>query len=254
MPDPVVIITGASSGIGAALAVELARQRHARIGLVARRTQELGDVASQVRDAGGIALTVSADVVDAAAIAEAVRITTEQFGPIDIAVANAGIGTPMPMRRFDAEKTNQVMRVNWEGMVNLFAACVPQMVERGSGHLVGVSSIAGFRGLPGSGPYSASKAAMTTMMEAMRPELKTKGVAVTAVHPGYIKTPLTAKNKFPMPFLMELDDAARRIERGMRRRPRKIEFPLPMVWLLKFARFVPDWMYEGVVGRRSGWA
>ncbi len=247
---PVVVLTGASSGIGAALAVELARVRQARIGLMARRREQLDAVAESVRAAGGEALAVPLDVVNPVATAAAVAQVREAYGPIDVAIANAGIGMPMRMERFDAALCAKTMRVNFEGATNLFAAVLPEMLERRTGHLVGVSSIAAFRGLPDSGPYSASKAALTTMLESMRLELQHKGVAVTAVHPGFIKTPMTDKNEFPMPFIVELEDAARLLERGLARRPRQIEFPWQLVALIKLARWIPDWLYDLALGKR----
>jgi len=234
------------------LAIELARARQARIGLMARRREQLEGVAASVREAGGDALVVPLDVVDPAATEAAVALVREAFGPIDVAIANAGIGSPMPMDRFDADLCAKTMRVNFEGATNLFAAVLPEMLARGSGHIVGVSSIAAFRGLPDSGPYSASKAALTTMLESMRLELRSRGVAVTAVHPGFIRTPMTDKNKFPMPFILELEDAARLLERRLARRPRQIEFPWQLVFMMKLARWIPDWLYDLAMGRRSG--
>lgn len=250
---PVVVLTGASSGIGARLAVELARVRGARLGLMARRAQQLESVAAEVREAGGEAHVVTLDVVDAVATASAVREVRDAFGPVDLAIANAGIGSPMPMHHFDAAVCAKTMRVNFEGATNLFAAVVPEMLERRSGHIVGVSSVAAFRGLPTSGPYSASKAALTTMLESMRLELRPQGVAVTAVHPGFIRTAMTDKNDFSMPFIMEVDDAARLLERKLRKRPREIEFPWQLAWLSRFSRWgLPDWVFDRVMAKPPG--
>jgi short-subunit dehydrogenase len=250
--QPVVVLTGASSGIGAALAVEMARVRGARIGLVARRAEMLEDVARRVRDAGGEALPLPCDVVDAAEVAEAVRKTEGAFGALDLAIANAGIGGMGSLRKTDAAAVAGMMRVNFEGASNLFFAALPGMMERGRGQIVGVSSLAGFRGLPASGPYCASKAALSTLMESMRLELRGRGVTVTAVHPGFVQTAMTEKNRFPMPFLWPLDKAARFVERGIRTRKREINFPWPLWLAAKFGRMVPGWVWDRVMGGRGG--
>lgn len=249
---PVVLLTGASSGIGAALAVQLARVRGARLGLMARRADALEAVAASVREAGGEALVVPVDVTDLPATEAAAAAARETFGPIDLAIASAGIGTPMRMDGFDAALCARTMRVNYEGATNLFAAVLPEMLERGAGHLVGVSSVAAFRGLPASGPYSASKAALTTLLESMRLELKPRGIAVTAIHPGFIRTPMTDTYDFRMPFLVEVEDAAKLLERRLRSMPREIEFPWQLVFLGKLARWSPNWLYDLVLGDRVG--
>lgn len=242
--SPVIVLSGASSGIGAALAVELARTHSARIGLLARRAELLDEVAAAVREAGGDALALSCDVADAEAVAEVVATVESRFGRITHAIANAGIGETMFVHKAKAEPIARVMRVNYEGATNLFAAVMPQMIEAGSGHLIGVSSIASFRGLPGSANYSASKAALSTWLEAARVELKPRGVAVTAVHPGFVRTPMTDKNNFPMPFMVPVDKAAQIITRGITRRQREINFPWQMVTLLRLVRALPGWLYD----------
>jgi short-subunit dehydrogenase len=253
MPTPVVVITGASSGLGAGLAVELARQTGARIGLLARRIERLEEVAEAVREAGGEAVALPCDVVDPEAVQAAVDRVRELFGPVDLAIANAGIGVPLRMARFRVEKVTPTMRINFEGATNLFAAVVPEMWERSSGQVVGVSSIAAFRGLPGSGPYSASKAALSTMLESMRLELRPRGIAVTTIHPGFVTTDLTAKNKFKMPFLMDVDRASKLMVKGILKRRREVNFPWQMIALIKAARWMPDWAYDRLLGGRAAW-
>ncbi len=251
MSAPVVILTGASSGIGAALAVEYARQRSARIALLARREEQLAAVAQSVVDAGGEALVQPCDVTDEAAVSRAVDATRDAFGAIDVAIANAGIGDPTPIHRFEVERIGRIMRVNFDGAVHLFAACLPEMVERGRGQLVGVSSLAAYRGLPKSGGYSASKAALSALMESMRLELTPKGVAVTTVHPGFVKTPMTDLNKFPMPFIVPVETAATLVVRRLQGRPRTINFPWTLATGMSLLRFMPNWLYDGVMGSRT---
>jgi len=243
MAGSVIALTGASSGLGAAVAERFGRDG-ARLGLMARRTAELEAVADRVRDAGGEARVFALDVCDSEAVATAVGELVEAFGPVDLAIANAGIGGPFPLDTFDAAAFARLMRVNVEGAANLFAATVPAMIERKSGHVVGVSSLAAFRGLPGSGPYSASKAALSTMLESMRLDLKPHGVGVTAVHPGFVRTPLTDTNDFPMPFRMEVEDAADLFVRRLARQPRELNFPLPLVAAMRLAQWLPAPLFE----------
>ena len=249
---PVVLLSGASSGIGAALAVELARTRRARIGLVARREPLVAAVAAQVEAAGGQAMVLVCDVTDVAAVIEATARLVARWGPVDVVIANAGVGDPMSVLRWDSEKVSRIMRVNYDGVMNLFGAVLPAMTERRGGQLVAVSSIAGRRALPLSGPYCASKAALSTMLEAMRLELRPIGVGVTAVHPGFVTTEMTARNRFPMPFLWTADRAARVIARGIVVQKREINFPLPMVLATSLLRWIPDWLYDWMMSRRPG--
>ncbi len=247
---PIVVLTGASSGIGAALAVELAHTRKARIALLARRKELLDEVARDVTRAGGEALVLPCDVVDPAAVQAAVASVTEQLGPIDIAIANAGIGSAMGLRDLSFETMRNVMDVNYNGTATLLAAVIPQMVERGSGQVAAVSSIASYRGLRRSGPYCASKAAVSTLLEALRLELAPLGISVTTIHPGFIKTPMTDKNNFPMPFMVPVERAAQVIARGLRKRRREINFPWPMVLAVKLLRLVPGWLFDRLMARR----
>jgi short-subunit dehydrogenase len=242
--NPVILLTGASSGIGAALAIALASNWSARIGLVARREDLLEEVATSVRAAGGEALCLPCDVSDAEGIASAVARCAEELGPITHAIANAGIGEVMFVHKSDAALIAKIMRVNYEGATNLFAAVLPQMIESGGGHLVGVSSIAGFRGLPGSANYSASKAALSAWLESARIELKHRGISVSAVHPGFVSTPMTDKNPFPMPFMVPVEKAAQIIVRGIAKKKRDINFPWPMVTLMRLVRLMPNWVYD----------
>jgi short-subunit dehydrogenase len=133
----------------------------------------------------------------------------------------------------------QILRLNVDGAIYSVGAVLPEMVARKSGHLAVVSSVAGYRGLPMSAAYSASKAAVTTFFESLRVDLRRHGIAVTAIHPGFITTPLTAKNKFPMPFLVETDDAARRIADAIDARKRWLRFPWQISWAITLASLVP---------------
>ena len=246
---PVIVLTGASSGIGAALAVELARSEGARIALLARRAELLEEVAIEVRKAGGEALVLSCDVVDEAAVAQAVEQTRATFGAVDLAIANAGVGLAMGANDLSYSIIKKVMDINYLGAATLLAAVVPTMLAEGRGHIAVVSSIASYRGLRRSGPYCASKAALSTLVEALRLELAPQGVAVTAIHPGFVKTPMTDKNRFPMPFMVPLPKAARIIARGLAARKREINFPWPMVTLVKLLSWLPGWLFDRLMQR-----
>ncbi len=246
----VVIITGASTGIGAALALEYGRRGH-KVGLVARRADLLAEVAEQVRAAGGTAAFAAADVTRRSDLTEAIGQIEASLGPCDLLVANAGSGEPTPAHKSPIDTIERILDLNVKGVLFAIGAVLPGMVERKSGHIAAVSSVAGFRGLPGSGGYSASKAYVTTLLESFRVDLKRRGVAVTSINPGFIATPLTAPNRFKMPFLMGADRAARIIADGLDHRPAELTFPFPMKVLMNLARLVPNWLYDLVIKSAS---
>jgi short-subunit dehydrogenase len=241
------IITGASTGIGHALAHELAKRGY-DLALLARRAELLEGLASELRERGKRAVAIACDVADAAAVREAVqRAQAELGGAFDLAVANAGVSIPSHATKFKLDDAEQMIRVNVLGLMYLYDAVIPSMVEQGSGRFAGVASIAGLRGLPTSGPYSASKAAVQAFLEAARIELKPYGVGVTIVNPGFVATPMTEKNRFRMPFLMQPGPAAVVIADGIERGSRVVEFPLPMSLLMRFVRYLPDALYERIM-------
>jgi short-subunit dehydrogenase len=236
------IITGASSGIGAALAAELS-QRGWSLALLARRADRLEQVRAGLP---GTAVAIECDVTDSASVARATRQGENALGgPFDLAIANAGVGSMGGT--FDLAAAENTIRVNVLGAMYLFAAVIPSMIERRSGRFVGIASLAGLRGLPGAASYSASKAALQAFLEASRVDLAPSGVNVTIVNPGFIATPMTEKNKFKMPFLMKVDKAARIIADGIERGARVVEFPRPMSLLVRFARLLPNAVWDRVV-------
>jgi short-subunit dehydrogenase len=239
------LITGASSGIGSELALELSR-RGWRVALLARRREALEALAARIAAAGGEADVFVADVIDAAAVARAAADLLAVRGSIDLAVANAGIGQSGPIAKADPAQARATLRTNVEGTLNLIAAVLPSMLEGRSGHIVGIASLAGFRGLPGSAIYSASKAALRSLLEAARVELAPKGILVTTINPGFVRTPMTAANRFRMPFLMEADEAARRIADAIEARKKELGFPLPMSLFVRLARLLPNAVWDRV--------
>ena len=225
-------VTGASSGIGAAVARELVR-RGATVAISARRKEQLHDVA------GGDMLVLPADVTDAAAVAAAAARVREELGPIDLAVLSAGYWKQMNPADWDTDLFDQHLRVNLTGMSNAIAAVLPGMLQRHHGVIAGIASVAGYRGLAGAEAYGATKAAQINLLESLRVHLARTGVQVTTVCPGFVRTGLTAGNRFPMPFIIDADQAARSICDALERERTEIIFPAPMALLMKTARLVP---------------
>lgn len=239
------MITGASSGIGRGLAVELARQG-AKIGLVARRADVVAEVVNEIEQVGSAALALPADVQDAESLSAAAEKLRDAFGPVDILIANAGIGPTRDAATIDAKEIAGVINVNVIGASNSAAAVIPQMVERGSGQLVIISSLAAYRGLPKSAAYCASKAAVSAFFESLRLDLAPRGIDVTIIHPGFIKTPLTAGRDNQMPFLMELDDAVKKMARAIEKRRKRYSFPWQLATIVRAGMIMPIWMYDQI--------
>jgi short-subunit dehydrogenase len=239
------MITGASSGIGRGLALELARHG-AKIGLVARRADVVQEVVREVEGVGSRAIALPADVRDAASMSSAAEKLRAEFGPIDILIANAGIGPTRDASEISAEEVAGVINVNVIGASNSAAAVIPDMVARGSGQLVVISSLAAYRGLPKSAAYCASKAAVSAFFESLRLDLEPRGIDVTIIHPGFIKTPLTAGREAQMPFLMELDDAVRKMTRAIEKRRKRYSFPWQLATIVRAGMIMPIWMYDQI--------
>jgi short-subunit dehydrogenase len=238
------IITGASSGIGAALARELS-SRGWSLALLARRGELLDQLKSELKTPS---VALAADVTDLQAVRAAVARGADALGgDFDLAVANAGISVPTWSTKFNVDDAERIIRVNVLGMFYLFDATIPRMLERGAGRFAGIASIAGLRGLPSASVYSASKAAMQAFLEASRVELQQRGVGVTIVNPGWVDTPIIDKYKGAVPFLVKADKAARIIADGLERGAREVEFPLPMSLLMRTIRLVPNAVYDRVL-------
>ena len=226
-------IVGASSGIGAAVARELVT-RGAKVAISARRTDQLHEVA------GDDMLVVPADVTDAGSLGAAASRIRDELGPTDLAVLAAGYWKQMDPRSWDTGVFDRHLQVNLTGMSNSIAAVLPDMLARRSGVIAGVSSVAGYRGLAGAEAYGATKAGQINLLESLRVHVAKTGVRVTTVCPGFVRTELTAGNRFPMPFMIEADAAARYICDGLERERTEIVFPARMALLMKASRFVPN--------------
>jgi NAD(P)-dependent dehydrogenase (short-subunit alcohol dehydrogenase family) len=278
--DKVVLITGASSGIGRGLAVELAR-RGAKLGLLARGVaaqktlgaavggstdrqspivpspalesvaKEIEEEAGSHSEIAGRTLLLPADVRDAKAVRTAADRLRERFGKIDILIANAGVGATTDATELDPEDVARVIGVNVIGAVNSVAAVLPEMATRGSGQLVAISSLAAYRGLPKSAAYCASKASLSSFFESLRIDLIGSGVKVTIIHPGFIKTPLTAGRKADMPYLMELDDAVNKIIGAIEKQKKSYAFPWQLATIVRVVMIMPNFMYDWISRRNS---
>lgn len=238
-----ILITGASSGLGAALAQEYASPG-VRLFLSGRDAGRLATVAQRVRDLGAVCETAVVDVCDMAAVKAWVE-ACDATAPLDLVIANAGISAGTAGRD-GAEPSAQVRAVfatNVDGVLNTILPAIEGMEARGHGQLALVASLAGYRGVPGAPSYCASKAAVKVLGEGLRGSLHGKGLQVSVICPGYVRTPMTEVNDFPMPLLMDADRAARIIRRGLARNAGRISFPWPMaaaMWLLQ--ALPPAWV------------
>lgn len=241
------LVTGASSGIGAALAKHLAAQG-ITVALVARRREALQEVADAIAEAGGQASIHPVDVSDPEATVATVQAADDALGGLDLVVANAGVGKGQWSGKLTWEDCAQVLAVNVAGATATLVAALPRMVERKHGHLVGISSIAAYRGLPKFAAYSGSKAYLSTFLEGLRVDLRGVGIAVTDIRPGYVRTPMTADNA-SMPFAVTAEDAAQRIWKAIRGRRSVLTFPLPMAAGAHTMAALPNVLYDRMMKR-----
>jgi len=248
--NQVVLITGASSGIGRGLAAELAR-RGASIGLLARRRELLDEIVQEITRSGGRAVALAADVRHPDEVRSVTSELRKQFGHIDVLIANAGVTAVTDAAQLDPEQFADVLNVNLMGAVNSVAAVLPEMLQRGSGHLVAISSLAAYRGHRKAAAYSASKSALSTFFESVRLDLIGTGIDVSIIHPGFIKTPLTAKRKSRLPFIMEVDRAVGKIIHAIEKRKKSFAFPWQLAMYVHTGMIMPNFLYDLVARRES---
>ena len=248
LSNKVVIITGASGGIGSAVASQLVEE-NCRLGLIARNEARLKDVASAIRAVGGRVSCACADVRHSEQLSEAFGQVTGQLGPIDILIASAGLGDVDQMDPFSAAHYERLMQVNWVGLVNTIENVLPEMLARQQGHLVAISSLRAYKGLPGLAGYSATKAAVNSFMDGLRVDLRDRGISVTTICPGFVRTAMTDRKQFAKPFMMEPEEAARKIVWALRRRPKVYNFPWQAHLLMRISRRMPDWVLARLAPR-----
>lgn len=242
-----VWITGASSGIGASLALELAG-RGWQVAISARRAEALQELAAAHANIHSFAC----DVTDRAAMAKTIGEIEKNIAPIAVAVLNAGIYLPTALPEFDADLFDRTWDVNVNGVVNGLDGLVPAMVARRQGTIAIMASVAGYGGLPTSAAYGASKAALLNMGESLAMDLKASGVHVCTIAPGFVETPATDVNPFPMPFIIKAEKAAQRIADGLAKNQQHIAFPRRFNSILRLVNMLPRGLYVRLVGRSTG--
>ncbi len=247
----VAVVTGASSGIGWEIAKTLAA-RQCAVGVIARRQDKLEALVQEIRAAGGKAAWAVADIADRSQTLAAFRVFRDALGPVDLLIANAGYGVPTTIDPINADEIDATFKINTLGVIHAIEAVLPEMLQRGQGHLAAVSSLASYLGIPGESAYRASKAAVNVYLEGLRVQLRRSGIHVTTVCPGFIRTPMTAHNTFRMPFVMNADRAAQLIVRAIERKKKVYNFPWQTSLLMKLATWFPDWLLERVFAGKAG--
>ncbi len=238
-------ITGASTGIGRELALQLAAKGVA-VTASARSAEKLTGLAAERPGITALPL----DVSKREDVQQAIDRLVAAEGMPDLVILNAGVWHPMGVSDYDAAKVEDSIAVNYLGVTNCLASVMPIMTARRSGHIALVSSVAAYRGLPKSAAYSPTKAAITSLVETLYADLANYGVKITLVSPGFVETPMTAVNEFPMPLILKPDDAAARIIRGLEKGKYEIAFPWQIVTALKLARIAPNWLFNWYVRTR----
>jgi short-subunit dehydrogenase len=241
---PVVLLTGAAHGIGRATAAALAARGY-RLGLIDRAEGPLAVVADELKVEAR-----AADVRDGSAVRQAVAALEYAVGPIDVLVPCAGVGTLSSALDLDLEGFRTMLEVNVLGVARTIEAVLPGMFARGSGHIVGIASVSGYRGLPWMPGYSASKAALATYLEGLRPALKRRGVRITTVYPGFVRTAMTVGTPFRRPVkMLEPEQAAQYLVRAIVRCPRDTTFPVSTAISMGVLRRLPGWAFDWVMDR-----
>ncbi|MBZ8131919.1 SDR family NAD(P)-dependent oxidoreductase [Afifella sp. IM 167] len=235
-------ITGGSTGIGRALALRLARDGW-QVAVSARSADKLEALAKEAEPLSGAIRAFPLDVTDAEATARAFESVEAALGPLDLVFLNAGTFSPFSGKEFSVEAFRHTMEVNVMGTVHGLGPVIPRFLERGAGHIAVVASVAGYAGLPRAAAYGASKAALINMCEALRPDLGSRGVTLSLVNPGFVDTPMTEKNDFPMPFIIPVDKAVDAIMDGLDKKHFEIVFPWQMRLSMKLFRLLPYPLY-----------
>jgi short-subunit dehydrogenase len=242
-----ILITGASSGIGAALAEEFAAP-NIRLVLGGRSIERLAAVAESCRRRGATVETTAVDVAERAALAEWIQ-AADQRGPLDLVIANAGVSGGTLQGAETEEQARRIFAINIDGVLNTVYAILPAMLQRGRGQIGLMSSLAGYRGFPGAPAYGASKAAVRVWGEALRGDLAPRGVGVSVIMPGFIKSPMTDANDFPMPFLMPATRAAQIVRRGLEANRARIAFPWQTAFLAWFIGMLSPALVDPLLAR-----
>ena len=248
LSNKVVLITGASSGIGYSLS-KLLFKEGASVILIARRKELLLELKSFATDQNKVEV-IESDVANTEEVKKVFEKTIEKFGRIDVAILNAGVSGRSPISDFKTSLAKKIFDVNVFGIINFLELLIPYFIEKRNGMIVGVSSLADARGYAQSGFYCSSKSAATKLLESVRVELKPHNIKVLTVKPGFVKTPMTDKNEFHMPFLMDVDKAAKIILKGIKKEKRIIQFPFPIVISSRLIRILPNFLFDWLSTRQ----
>jgi short-subunit dehydrogenase len=253
MAHPLVWITGASSGLGHALSLEMAKRGY-RLVLTARSREALETLKAEIesRHAGIDVHVAEGDILDAERM-DAIVESMEAHGGIDIAALNAGIYIPIDATKPDLQAFHTTFDVNLKGTANCLVPLIKAMKPKRRGQIALVASVAGYSGLPMASAYGATKAALINMAEALRFDTERMGITIQVVNPGFVETPATDENPFEMPFLLKVDDAARRMADGLEAKSFEVTFPKRFTYQLKFLRLLPFDLYHWLVSRATKW-
>lgn len=242
LKNKVILVTGASSGIGKYLSLLLAKE-DCKLILISRRIEELEKLKSSTNKIKNLKC-YKCDVSDLEQVELIYHQIKNEFGKVDIAVLNAGVGHQVKIQDFDINRAKETFDTNVFGVLNFFKVLLPDFIAGKEGYIIGVSSMADVRGFTNSGIYCASKSALSKILESFRIELKSFNVKVITVRPGFVQTPMTGKNKFHMPFLLQPEKAAEIILRGIKNEKQIIQFPLPMYFATEIIRYLPNSLFE----------
>jgi NAD(P)-dependent dehydrogenase (short-subunit alcohol dehydrogenase family) len=238
-----IFITGASQGIGKALAFEYA-SHGCNLVICSRNVSELKKICEEINNNDGSCNYTTCDVSKLHDVANAVNFAIAKLGKLDLAILNSGIGFPQWIGEFKSEIYKQHMEVNAFGIAHALEVLIPVMKKQGFGTIAGVTSMADVRGYTGSSSYVSSKGAASLLLESARVELKEYNIRVITVRPGFVKTAMTDKNEFYMPMLMSTQKAAKKIRRGIEKGRSVVQFPWPIVWSTRIIKNIPNWIFD----------
>lgn len=243
-----IALFGASQGIGKAIAIEYASLK-SNLVLLSRNTDALESLTVDINNLGGRAFYKKCDISIKKDVEDSVNYTLDKLNTIDLAIINSGIGKPEWMANFKSDEFKQIIETNVFGIAHVLEYIIPLMKKQGFGTIAGVTSLADVRGYPGSAGYCSSKAAASILLESARVELKKLNINVITIKPGFVKTAMTAKNEFYMPFLMDTDKAAKIIRKGLEKKKSIVQFPFFTVYLTRIAKYTPNFIFDLFITR-----
>jgi short-subunit dehydrogenase len=249
-PYQTALITGASSGLGLGLATWFAK-KGVKVYAAARRAENLDALKQEAAQAGGQIEPVTLDVTRTKEVLERIAAIDEACGGLDLVIANAGISEFTRATKLDYERVQRIIDTNVSGAAATVCAALPKMVERGRGHVVGVSSLAALRGMPKLAAYCGSKAFLSVFLEGLRVDLRGTGVKVTTLLPGFVRTPINASMKGRVPFMLEAEDAVERMAKAIVRGEKEYGFPWPVSGAARAMRFMPNGLWDRMLGGRG---